>query len=403
MKRILILALAIVVLAIPAAAQETTAPGEGDPVIWPNFGGDPTNFNPILYSDGPSGDIVGQIWLSFISPSPLTGTYEAGAAEMLVDSWEISEDGLTYTFTLKEDYVWSDGEAITSEDVLFTYEALTSGDLESPRLEDFPGVVSLETPDDFTVVINFSEPDCASLEQAATFVPLPEHRLAPELGGDFSLLNEAEFNVNPDVVSGPFLFQNLLPGEQVILVANPLYTDTPVEGGVIPLGYLQRQLENRGVQADLFLDDEITVIDSLAVERMDEFRELDAADELQYFEGLSSGWQFLGFNLADPENPVDGVDEDGNLIEQPPHPIFSDVRVRQAVIYATDHAALNEAAFGGIGLAQVSPFRRGTFFYDETLEPYPFDPSQAMALLDEAGWVDHDDDPETPRIADGAL
>lgn len=394
--------LVVMITALSVGGVFAQDAGEGGPILYPNTGGDPTNFNPILYSDGPSGNIVTQIWTSFLTSSPLTGTYDPGTPAMLVDSWSISDDGQVYTFTLREDLVWSDGTPMTSADVLFSYEALASGDLESPRLEDFPGLVSLEAPDPTTIIMTFSEADCTALEQADTFVPLPAHRLQPEINGDFAALNELDFNLNPDVTSGAFTFSSMRPGEQVVLLANPNYTDTPI-GYVAPRGYIQRQLENQGVIPDQFLDRELTVVPSIPIERMFEFRDLGASGELQYNEGLSSGWQFLGFNSADPNNPVDGLDADGNIIEQPPHPLFGDVRIREAVIYGTDHAALNEAAFGGIGVRPASPVLMDSWAYNASLEERAFDQTKAMELLDEAGFIDHDNDPATPRIADGAL
>lgn len=145
------------------------------------------------------------------------------------------------------------------------------------------------------------------------------------------------------------------------------------------------------------------MVDSVPDDREAELKGMAEDGSVQLFEALSSGWQYLAFNLADPTNPQDGLDADGNPIDQGHHPIFGDVRVRQALAYAVDYNALNQGAFAGNGIPVASPLLTTSWAYNENLSPYPFDPEMAAQLLDEAGWIDDDNDPATPRVAQGAL
>src|SRR3954451_894298 len=124
--------LLIFVLAVPLSAQDTIKPGEGAPIVWPNFGGDPTTFNPILVGDDASQKIALLLFPNFVALNPKTGTIDQHAPNQIVDSWVVSPDGKTYTFTLRSDYKWSDGTPITSADVKYAYDAIVSGKTNSP-------------------------------------------------------------------------------------------------------------------------------------------------------------------------------------------------------------------------------------------------------------------------------
>jgi peptide/nickel transport system substrate-binding protein len=108
---------------------------------------------------------------------------------------------------------------------------------------------------------------------------------------------------------------------------------------------------------------------------------------------LDDGYTYIGLNLANPENPQPGRDENGNLITQEPHPVLGELAVRQAIAHALDYDSIIENIFLGEGYrlaANVLPAI--DWAYDATLEPYAYDLDQAQALLEEAGWVDGDGD-----------
>ena len=400
MKRVvgLLALLLVALLALPASAQETLGAGEGAPIVWPNFGGDPTNFNPLLISDGPSGDIARFIWPNFLKINVETGGYDAGAPDQIVDSWTISDDGTVYTFTLRDDYTWTDGTPITSADFLYAYDALASGALDSPLIGSVSSVASVEAPDAQTVVVTFTAADCSALSTIDDIPPVPAHVFNELFGTDYAAINESEFNTNPTVTAGEFEFSNFRTGEQVTLTPNQEFPDTEF-GYVIPQGYIQRQLADQTLVVEEFLAGNLTIIDSVPEDREAELKDLAAAGEVNLIEGPASGWQFISFNVADPLNPQNAEDESGAPIDQGNHPIFGDVRVRQAFALSIDHAALNEGAFNGSGIPVASPILEASWAHNDTLSPWAYDPEAAMALLDEAGFVDDDNDPTTPRVA----
>lgn len=393
-----LLLLFIAVVAVPASAQDV-APGEGAPIVWPNFGGDPQNLNPLLISDQPSQDIANLIFPAFIAINPQTGSIDPGTPGTLATDWTISEDGRTYTFTLRDDWTWTDGTPITSADVKYAYDAIVSGELDTPLAGFLSSIESVTAPDPQTLEITFTEPDCTALSVARVIPPVPAHVFTEQFGTDYAAINAADWNLNPTTTAGIFDFSNYRPAEQITLVANQEYPDAP--GGVIPMGWIQRQLPDQTTVVDQFLAGDLTIVDSVPEDREAELRALADAGEVQFYEALSSGWMYMVFNTADPANPQSGTDEEGNLIDQGSHPIFGDARVRQAVALATDYDALNQGAFNASGIPVASPLLTTSWAYNEELEPYPYDLEAAIALLEEVGWVDDDNDPSTPRVAQG--
>ena len=114
-------------------------------------------------------------------------------------------------------------------------------------------------------------------------------------------------------------------------------------------------------------------IPSVPEERQDELKKLGEEGKLQYGELPAATRHVVMFNVADPNNPKNGVDEQGNRVEQGNHPLFGDVRVRQAFALSIDHAALNQGAFSGHGIAIGTPVLPQTWAHNDTVQPWPFD------------------------------
>ncbi|MBN8636986.1 MAG: hypothetical protein J0M07_16785 [Anaerolineae bacterium] len=385
----------------PVAAQEG---GQGGIIIEGNLSADVATMNPIMSSDTASSRVIGFMFPGFIGADPAAAVLAPAQPNSLAESWEISEDGLTYTFTLRQDMTWSDGTPITSADILYSWEAIKAG---AEGLIDVPGsyiidptgatgVLDVQAPDDYTVVVTMASPECTSLSYAASIVPAPSHVL-PE---DVSTLGDSEFNLNPTVTRGPFTFGEFRPGEQVSLVNDPTYpaVDT-VLGYVAPEGFIYRSVADQNVMVEQFLAGELNVIDGPAVARRQDIRNSSAT----VYSYPGNAWDYLAMNLADPNNPQNAFDEAGNPIDQGNHPIFGDVRVRQALARAIDVESIIDAAVFNEGERMTSFLIPASWAYADDLAPIPFDPEAAAAMLDEAGWVDADNDPATPRVAQGSM
>lgn len=390
--KVLLLGLCLALIAtLPLAAQEVEF-ASGGPVIQPNFGADIATLNPIIADDGTSVGVISLIYPNFLGIDPDTGYYAPGARGGIVTDWEISEDGRTYTFTIRDDWMWSDGTPITSADVKYVWDALQDPELAAngnllPLLDQ---VESVEAPDPQTVVVTFVNAQCNALDTISVVPPIPSHVYNELYGTDYALMNDSDFNLNPTVAAGPFLFQNYRPGEQVTLVAAENYPDA-WEGVVIPEGYILKNVTDQTVQVEQFLAGELTSM-SVPLNRQAELQAMVDEGRFQGFQGGRFNVRFIGLNLADPENPQNGLDENGDPIPQGNHPIFGDVRVRQALTYGINFEEVNAGAFGGFGFQVASHQVPWSWAYDDSIQPYPYDPEKAAALLEEAGWTDSDGD-----------
>ncbi len=395
--RVLLLALVLLLFAVSASAQT------GGILIGTNFGGDPTNMNPLI-----SNNTVELALNEFLFPSLFNYDPETRAPMMggrndqdngLALDWSISEDGLTYTFNLRDDVTWNDGTPVTARDYKFTFDALASEATSSPRTDVLQSVASVEALDDTTLVITLSIASCRAIEELDDFGILPKHHIEPLLGGDYAEIDNLDYNKNPDVTSGVFNFGALVPDDFTSLVRNENHWMD-----VSPEGYIIRNVPDQIVGVEQFLAGEVNSVGtagsaSVPAPRMQEFRERAEAGEFQVYEYVDDGLTFVGFNLADRTNPQNGADDDGNPIDQGKHPLFGDVRVRQAIAQAVNYADIIDGAAHGEAV-QVNSFGTPALWgYDASIEPWEYNPEAALAQLAEAGFVDHDDDPSTPLVA----
>lgn len=373
----------------PVAAQDL---GSGAPIIEPNFGDDPATFNPIIVNDGTSATVIDRMFPDFIAVDSETIAYMGGAKGGLVASWDIAEDGVTYTFHLRDDLVWSDGMPIIANDVAWFLDAVLSGETSTPRTELRTRVTGYEVVDDHTITIVFDEANCTLIDTLSPVYPVPAHVYEEAYGDDYAGMDENDYNLNPTVTGGEaFVFSNFRPGEQTTLLANVDFNDAEL-GAVIPQGWVYKVVTDQVVQMEQFFAGELSFIASVPQANRDDVKARGAAGEFQIFETPAGTIRFLSLNVADPSNPQDGLDEDGNVIDQGHHPILGDVRVRQALNYGMNFDEVNQGAFFGTGVPVASHVRPTDWSFPEGLDVYPFDQEKAMALLDEAGFTDSDGD-----------
>ena len=382
-----------VALTIPVAAQEqdVPGPGEGDAIIWSNFGADINTMNPFLSADGTSNTIITLIFPDFVTYDPDTGQYAPDAKNSIVADWTISDDGTTYTFTLDDDWTWSDGTPITAADIEYAWEVINDESVNnnSNLIQIRDNVESMEFPDERTVVVTFTTAACNAIDIVSVMPVVPAHAYR-ELYPVNADMNDSDENLNPQVTGDTFQFLNYRPGEQVTLIANPDFPDADL-GAVIPEGFIFKNVADQNVGVEQFLAGQLSRVGA-PQSRQQEIQDLVDAGEYQGHNYAGGNVRFLAFNLGDPENPVDGLDEDGNVLDQGLHPIFGDVRVRQALNYAIEFEAINQGTFFGFGFQGATHSRPDNWAHPEDIEPYPFDLEQADALLTEAGWIDNDGD-----------
>jgi peptide/nickel transport system substrate-binding protein len=248
-------------------------------------------------------------------------------------------------------------------------------------------------PDEHTVVVTFASPECTALNYAGNLVPVP----VQSMPADVADLMDADYNLNPSVTSGPFNFGEFRPGEQVSLVKSTTYKDA-LDGVVKPDGYIYKNVPDATVMVEQFLSGEINVIDNPLLARRNDIRATDA----QVYNYPGNSWTYFAMNLADPTNPQNAFDDAGNPIDQGNHPFFGDVAVRQALARGIDTVSIATTSTQGEGTPMATFLIPASWALDESIQPIAYDPEAAAKLLTDAGWIDDDNDPSTPRVAQGA-
>ncbi len=286
-------------------------------------------------------------------------------------SWEISEDGLTYTFHLREDVRFHDGEQLTADDVKFSLQMFfhpdvgashgrTSGidqmvgaaEFESGEADHIAGIKVL---DDFTVELNLVRPRSSVLSNIAAFNIWPSHLVE---GIPFAELEDTEYSVRNPIGSGPFTMGDYEPDQFYILEANEDYfAGRP---------YLDRIIFRLGLSG-------ATAFAALENGEIQMAGRVTAVEYERYKDDPSI--VLLGGRLG------------GGMTVWPNHnrPEFQDARVRQALLHALDREAMAEAYYGE--LADVLHLRlTNPEFVSPDITKYEYDPDKAKELLAEAGW-----------------
>ncbi|MBN9022749.1 MAG: ABC transporter substrate-binding protein [Rhizobiales bacterium] len=283
------------------------------------------------------------------------GTLEPEPA--LAESWDISEDGLTYTFHLREGVTFHDGTPFNAEAVKFTFDRMLD---ESHPFHDtgpfplaffFSAIESTTAVDDRTVAFKLSEPYAPFLSNLAYPAGLIVSPTAVEKHG-------ADFGRNP-TGTGPFKFESWDSNTSVVVTRNADYWD-----GAPPLeAVVYRPITDANTRVAEMLSGGIDLMVEVPPDNLAQFRD---DDQFAVYEEAGPHLWFLILNTR--EGP------------------FADKRVRQAVNYAIDKKTLVENVLQGTAEVAAGPTPPAfAWAYDETLEPYPYDPEKAKALLAEAG------------------
>ena len=283
----------------------------------------------------------------------------------------VSSDGLTVTYTLKPGVTFSNGEAFTCADVQFTYLAVMS-DLAPANRAGYRNIVFVDCPDDLTAVITFDQVYAPYLRLFSFILP--------RSAGDLAALDAWDYHTHP-IGTGPWVLESAEPGGIFQFTPNPFFR----EAGKPYLDRLVvRVFADRSAAMESFRSGESHVLWAL---NRGEFAALadtggeDAAQGLAAAAAPTGENELLLLNLADPA--LDAPDVSTTAAN--PHSILGDLRVREAIQFAIDKQAIVGDLLGGRVNVGSTVLPSGPFACPQ--EPSAFDPAQARALLDEAGWV----------------
>ncbi|PZV10063.1 MAG: peptide ABC transporter substrate-binding protein, partial [Leptolyngbya sp.] len=301
------------------------------------------------------------------------------AEEPSLENGGVSEDGTTVTWKLKEGILWSDGTPFTAADVVFTYEFIVNPEVATTTAGSYELIESVEAVDDTTVQITFAEPNPAwyLVFTGTEGMILPQHIFADYNGPNG---REAPGNTMP-VGTGPYRVTSFTPGDVIVYEANPNYREADqvafsrveLKGGGDATSAARAVLQTGDVDYANNLQVEAAILN-----------QLESAGQGQVVANFGSLVERVLFNFTDP-NQATAAGETSSA--EFPHPFFSDPQVRQAINLAIDRETIATQLYGPTGQATTNflvapgPFASGNTSFD-------YDPEAAAVLLEEAGWVD---------------
>ncbi|MDJ0581269.1 ABC transporter substrate-binding protein [Crocosphaera sp.] len=350
---------------------------------------DPKTFNAVLSQESPN--IFGLTYEGLITENPLTAEKEPALAE----SWDISEDKLTIVVTLREGLKWSDGEPLTADDVVFTYNDLYLNEkipnlyqdrLRVGRKRDFPTIKKLDAR---SIEFKITEPFAPFLD-SVSFPILPAHILRKtiqETDGEGSpkFLSTWGTDTPPEniIVNGPYKLKEYVTSQRVVFEKNPYYWKQDQQGNQLPNieNVVQAIVESTDTSLLQFRSGSL---DSISV--TSEYFSLLKNEENRgnftiYNGGAAYGTVFISFN----QNR--GKREGKPLVNPIKAEWFNNVNFRKAVAYGIDRPRIINNIYRGLGSPQNTQISVQSPYYNQAVEGYDYDPEKAKELLLKEGFT----------------
>lgn len=337
---------------------------------------EPQILNPFIATQTASGEVYSAIVEGLIEVDNEGNYYPVLAKEIPTPAnggVVLEGDVLTVTYHLLEGVLWSTGQPFTCDDVLFTWEAVTHPESGAVSTSNYVNITSVECPDEYTAVVTYS-PFFAPYLEAFDAI-LPRHAT-----GEPAEMQKWVYNWNP-VGTGPFRMQEWVPGDHITMIANENYRDYPEKPYLDKV--VVRITPSREAGMAMIQTGEIDFLWDL-IEGVVPDLEGKEGVVLNITAGL--GTERLVLNLADPA--LDAPDDPLNN----PHPLLGDVRVRQAIEIGINKSEINEILLFGAATVGTKEYNIGWPSEGCDIPESAYDPSAAIALLEEAGFTDEDGD-----------
>ncbi|MDI6600429.1 MAG: glutathione ABC transporter substrate-binding protein [Thermoanaerobacteraceae bacterium] len=308
---------------------------------------DAVGLSPILTNDSASSNVIREIYETLFMRDPKTGEIKP----LLAESYENPDDN-TWIIKLKQNIKFQDGTPFTSEAVKYTFEKIMDPKTASPRASLLKSVSSIETPDDYTVVIHTKEPYGIMLTALAH--------------DNLSIVNpkadqNGDINKNPvGAGTGPYKFVEWVPGDHITLEKNPDYWQGAPKLDKVTF----KVVPEMATAVSMLETGEADFLVGVPPEQLDRLKN---NPDIDVIEMQGNPTRYLGFNF-----------------EKKP---FDNLKVRQAISYAINRDAYI-ATLNGLGYKSRGIIGPKLFGYNEEIEQhgYDYDPEKAKQLLAEAGY-----------------
>ncbi|WP_093067230.1 peptide-binding protein [Thiothrix caldifontis] len=336
------------------------------------FGTNLKTLTPLVSSDAYASEVQNYVLESLVTRNPDTLEWEG----LIAKSWQVSPDGLTITFQMRDDVTFSDGVPLTADDIVFSFNFIMTEAIQAPRQRAYlEKIKEVKANGKYEVVFIYKEPYFEAFDLAGTLSILPKHFYEPYLQ------KPQEFNESKGLLLGSGPYRLLDPKAwtpdkgNVELVRNERYW-----GDVQPSfnRVLWKIIQNDSARLTTYRNGEIDAYGARPNEYADLKNDAQIMGKSHNFEYMPpvAGYSYIGWNQERGGKPTR----------------FADKRVRQAMSYLTDVPRIIQDIFLGYAEPAVSPFSNTSKQHDPSLQPWQFNLEKAQALLKEVGYEDRNGD-----------
>jgi len=359
------------------------APGiPGGRLVIATFG-DPKTFNPITANEQSSEEIYRHLFASLLGFDWTTQQVTPGLAE----SWTNTSDGKTWTFKLRKNLHWSDGEPLTADDVVFTWDVIYNPEIDNVMRDAFiigGKKIAVTKLDDLTIQAVTPDIYAPFLENFGGVPILPKHILAKTVA-DKTFTSAYGVNWQPAEIvgSGPFRLKEYKPAQSILLERNPYFFEVDSNGLRMPYfdNIIYTVVPDMNAMSLRFLSGESDVDDFIFPYEYDRFKTGAAKGKFNLLKTPYLNTEYLGFLM-----------KAGNEKENP----LLNKKVRQAINYGFDRREMIQYLRKGVGRPAESGFTPYGLpsFDSEKVKGYTYDVVKAKQLLKEAGYANGNGLPE---------
>ncbi len=272
----------------------------------------------------------------------------------IAESWRILNGGLEIQFKLKKGVLWHDGREVTAEDVVFTFEKLSSPDTATPHGSRLGSAKEVKAIDRYTVAVYYHEPYGSAIESWSIGI-LPKHILE---GKD---INDSSFDRNP-IGNGPYRLKEWVTGQRLIMESFSKYHN----GELKIKNLVFRVIADSAAR---MMEVKSGGIDVMELTPYQYSKEIDSAFITSNYNKYKTGshrYGFLGLNLLDDR--------------------FRERNVRQAIGYAIDKDGIINTVIAGLGRRSTGPYPPHAWYYSKNAVDFEYNPQKALQLLKSEGW-----------------
>jgi peptide/nickel transport system substrate-binding protein len=323
---------------------------------------------PLLGADVYQTIVEGRVleWLLYIDPDTLE------FIPLLAESYDVSKDGLTIKFKLRQGVTFSDGHPFSADDVVFTFDWIMNPKVAAPRTRStMSNISSCEKLNDYEVAFHFKAPYFNSLELAGGFGIMPKHfygKYPPE-----------KFNEQLGMLmgTGPYKLrdpESWRPGQKIELIRNERYWGEPGPFNRI----VYNEVAEEVAALTMFRNGELDRYGAQPDEYVALLKDEKITSRANHFEVTSplGGYSYIAWNQQRNGKPT----------------VFADKRVRQAMTMLNDRARICKEVYLGYATVATGPFEPGTPQADPNIKAWPYDPVAAKKSLADAGVADRNGD-----------